>query len=497
MWPWNKKKEKPKARSRGLSQRTFEATLRDRLHNWNATPEDIDKDIRYSLADLRTIARDLEQNNDYIKRYINLLKTHIVGPKGVTLQASFKNVKGELDTKVNDAIEKQWALWSHRPEVTARLTLAEVQRLVIGTVARDGEAIVRLVYGSRNAHGLAIQLIDPVALDVSLNQEFQDGREIKMGVEVSEWGEPLAYYLKTSRRGKGAVVIEGTDYIRVPADEIIHVFRPDRVGQTRGFPWIHTSIRRLKMLQGYEQAELVAARVASSKMGFFTRMPGSDTSYEGEGQEHDDAGNIITDARPGSFELLPEGVEFRPWTPEHPSGNYSAFVKTTLRGIAAGLGGISYNTLANDLESVNFSSLRQGLLEERNYYMTIQEWFIDSFMKPLYIKWLRASVLSQKLEIPVKKLDDYAHANFIPRRWTWVDPAKDVRAAIDSINAGLKSRSEVISEQGRSIEDVLHELKREDMLAQSLGLDLNKTPAVSMSAQQNSSQTQPIDEEGV
>jgi lambda family phage portal protein len=473
MWPFKtKEKEKPKQqRSRGISQRTFEAAIRDRTHNWNVTPEEIDKDIRYSLADLRTVSRDLEQNNDYIKRYLNLLKTHIVGPKGVTLQASFKKPNGELDEEVNGTIEREFSRWSERPEVTGRMTLPEVERLIISSVARDGEALVRLVYGSKNQYGIALQLIDPVALDVSLNQEYADGREIKMGVEVSEWGEPLAYYLKTSRRGPGAVVIDGTDYVRVPAEEMIHVFRPDRVGQTRGFPWIHTSIRRLKMLQGYEQAELVAARVASSKMGFFTRQPGTDSSYEGEGQEHDSGGNIITDAKPGSFELLPEGVEFRPWTPEHPSGNYSAFVKTTLRGIAAGLGGISYNTLANDLESVNFSSLRQGLLEERSFYMTVQEWFIDGFMKPLYGKWLRASVLSGKIVIPSKKLDDYMMPGFIPRRWSWVDPLKDVKAAIAAIDAGLKSRSEVIAEQGRSIEDVLAELKREELLAVSLGLE--------------------------
>lgn len=464
------------AAPQGSERRSFESAIRDRLTGFQSgITQDIDQDIRHQGGDLRGMARELQKNNDYIKRYLTLLKVHVIGPKGIQMQCRFKKDSGELDTILNEQIESAFSNWGRRPEITRRHSFAEVQRLLISTVARDGEALVRLLYSPEYLHGFSIQLIDVAALDANLNKDLSDGTQIRMGIEMDGWGAPTAYYLKTSWASKNAVVIDGNKYLKIPAPQMIHLFLPEAIGQSRGVTWTHTTIRRLKMLAGYEIAELVSARVASSKMGFFKKMAGVETTFDGDDLEKDDHGNIVRDANPGSFELLPEGYEFQPWNPEHPSGNFAPFVKGSLRGIAAGLGGISYNTLANDLESVNFSSLRQGALEERDWYKMLQEWFIDSFMLPVYQGWLRGAMLSKALKIKIDRYDELSFPGFIPRRWQWVDPYKDTKAAIDAVNAGLKSRSEVAAEQGRSIEDVFAELQREQNLMESMGL--NKAPA--------------------
>ncbi|MCI0539082.1 MAG: phage portal protein [Verrucomicrobiales bacterium] len=67
---------------------------------------------------------------------------------------------------------------------------------------------------------------------------------------------------------------------------------------------------------------------------------------------------------PGQFETRPVGFEFQTFDPQHPTQAFPFFVKTFLRGIASGLG-VSYNTLANELEGVNFSSIRAGVSDER------------------------------------------------------------------------------------------------------------------------------------
>ena len=41
-----------------------------------------------------------------------------------------------------------------------------------------------------------------------------------------------------------------------------------------------TAIGALKMLHGYREAELVAARVAASKMGFITSLDGEGLSWK-------------------------------------------------------------------------------------------------------------------------------------------------------------------------------------------------------------------------
>lgn len=476
----NREEKVKKAEVAPMSHRQFEAAVRSRLYDWVAQSIDMDSDIKQSLGEMRDQTRDLAKNNDYLKRYLELLKTHVVGPVGVQLQCRFKNSKGELDDKTNDAIEKAFKKWSRSPEVTGKHSWVDVQKLVISTAARDGEAFVRKVLNTEhNKFKFSLQLIDAAVLDHKLNVEDYKGNEIKMGIELDEWGAPVAYYFKTKKtRGKDVVTMEGTHYLRIKANEIYHVFASEDMNQSRGVPWCHTSVNRFKMLSGYEQAELVASRVAASKMGFFKRT-NPDARYSGEDEEHDDRGNVIQEADPGSMTELPFGVEFQAWDPEHPGGNFKPFVKAVLRGASTGLN-ISYNTLANDLEGVNYSSLRAGLLEERDYYKSLQQWFINSFLIPVYQDWLKQAVAKKQLKIKIDNLDEYEYPKFMPRRWAWVDPLKDTTSALKSIEGGLNSRTAVAAEQGRSLEDVLDELEREEKMIQKKKLKISggKAPEV-------------------
>jgi lambda family phage portal protein len=453
------------------ARRGFDGAKTSRLQSGWGSDAPYDRDILASLALLRARSRDLAQNNDYVKRFLALINTHVVGPKGIQLRCAFK-VQGEIDQQVNDEIEEQFRRWGKKGtcDVTGRLSWRDVQRLMLQGVARDGEALVRFVYGERYPFGMALQVIDPALLDETLS-DSKGARVISMGVELSEWGKPTAYYFKTSDREKGEA-IAGRHYRRIPADEILHVFMQDMPQQTRGVPWIHTAMSRLKMLGGYEESEMVAARVASSKMGFFKQTGGS--TYAGEDLKPDEDGNVITKAEPGSFELLPEGVEFQPWDPEHPAGNFAPFVKACLRGISAGLG-ISYNSLANDVESVSYSSLRSSLLEERDHYVCLQNWLVENLCEEVYRKWLTGAVLSKRFtKITTINMDRFDSPQFVARRWAWVDPLKDTKANILALQAGLKSRTEIISEQGRSVEDVFSEIVAEKAKAEKFGLSFGE-----------------------
>jgi lambda family phage portal protein len=130
----------------------------------------------------------------------------------------------------------------------------------------------------------------------------------------------------------------GRSYVRIPADEIIHGFLPDMVGQKRGLPWTATALWRLQMLGGFEKAALVNARVAASKGGFFQWR-------EGEGPEKEEDEELYMEADPGSFQELPSGVEFKEWNPQYPSNEFGPFHKAMLRGIASGLE-VTYVNLA-------------------------------------------------------------------------------------------------------------------------------------------------------
>jgi lambda family phage portal protein len=225
---------------------------------------------------------------------------------------------------------------------------------------------------------------------------------------------------------------------------------------------------RLYQLSQYEEAEVVAARVAACKSGFF--KPNGSDGYVGDGV--DDLGNTISEASPGSFELLPVGMDFQAFDPTHPAGNFAPFIKATLRGIASGLG-VSYNSLASDLEGVNFSSIRAGVLEERQHWKSIQAWMIEHFMVPVYTEWLRMALISNQLApIPVNKISKFSEPKWQARGFEWIDPLKDAKANLQEIQMGTKSRADILAEKGKDIEEVFEQIKSEEQLAESVGINI-------------------------
>jgi len=228
------------------------------------------------------------------------------------------------------------------------------------------------------------------------------------------------------------------------------------------------------MLGGYEEAALVNARTGAAKMGFYTTPDGN--MEIGEVQ---DDGSLVTTAEPGTFEQLPQGVEFNSYDPAYPSGEFDGFVKSSLRGISSGLN-VSYHTLANDLSDVNYSSARIGELSDREAWKMLQDWVIESFLQPIFDEWLENALLIGEIKtvngnsFPFN-LDKFNAPTFQGRRWQWVDPQKEANAQKILIDNNLKSRSAVIREQGQDPEEVWLEIQRENEKMKDLDITTAET----------------------
>ena len=452
-------------------KRSFQAGLNSRLTaDWVFTPVSMDTDLWRSLKNLRARSRELTKNDDYAKQFIRLIRSNVVGPDGMTLQNKAKNADGSLDERANFLIQEAFGDWSYKKNasVTRKLSWIDLQRLFIATVARDGEALVRIVRPFNNSHQISLQFLEVDHLDEYLNvPQLENGNQIRMGVELNPWREPVAYYLLAGNPGDYNYLSGSMRYNRIPASEIIHAFIQDSPEQTRGLPWMVTAMIRMKMIGGYEEAEIIAARVGACKMGFFTSPDGQ--GYAGDGT--DSNGNTITEAEPGTFEQLPDGVDFASFNPDHPAGNFAPFMKAILRGISSGLG-VPYTALSSDLEGVSYSSIRQGVIQERDEYKTIQTWMIEQFCEPVFEAYLDTALLIGKIPLPYSKFSQFNKPVFHPRGWQWVDPQSDVNANLVAVQSGFKSRTEVCAEQGKDFIDVVSQLAKEKDLADSLGVTL-------------------------
>lgn len=472
-------------------QRDFAAAAFNRLTSgWNSQNTSANVDLYRGLDTLRARSRDLFNNNDYARRFGGMVTANVVGGSGVMLQARIYDQPGKPDSGANDAVEIAFGKWGARGscDVTGRLSWRDLQIQVIKAVARDGEALVRRVRGKSagNAFGYALQVLDIDRLDTKLMRSVENGvNEIKMGVEVDGFGRAVAYWLRPYHPGE-LWISQGearSEHQRVPAAEILHIYLADRPEQLRGVPWMHAAMTRLNNLGGYEEAAVIAARVGASKMGFFKTAEGSlDPAADGK----DSDGVPYTEAEPGAFGTLPDGMDFVPFNPDYPHAMYAEFTKACLRGVASGLG-VSYHGLANDLEGVNFSSIRAGTLEERDQWIGIQQWYIDAFLEPVYQDWIKSAlafgqvVLANGSPLPIEKADKFASHTWQARRWQWVDPLKDMNASVLAIQNGLKAPQDVAAELGVDYEDVLVKIKQAQDLAAKIGVTLG-TPAPAAAA---------------
>ncbi len=478
MWPFNKRKTHV-IRSRPVARtRSFYAGVVDRLTNtFKGNHMSINESLKKDLDKMRARSRTLVNDNDYGKKFVNMVKTNIVGPKGVKLQSKGLDNAGKPDKLDNDAIENTWIDWGKKENCTVnhQLSFLDVETVAVAAVATDGEAIIRIVRGDRYKYGIALQMIASERLDTTLNQEAANGKNlIVMGIEFNKFDEPVNYHILTSIPGDGSIRIAEKQYMIIPAKDIIHLFKPERVGQARGIPWMHTSIRRLDMIGGYEEAELVAARSGASKGGHYY----TETGEEYKGDDVTDDGQLIEEIEPGVIRQLPTGVKFEAYDPQHPTGAYNYFMTGVLKGAAAGLG-VSYTGLTGDLTAVNYSSIRTGLVEERDNWRTDQRWFIDHFMNEVYKQWLSAAltrgliVNDGGVTLPLSRKDKYLTVKWQPRGWAWVDPLKDQQANRLAVDAGHKTNTDVVSAYGGDLEDIYEQLAYEQELAKSYKLDFN------------------------
>lgn len=457
------------------SRRNYHAAATGRLFaDFMSSNRSADSELKPDLALMRNRSRELARNDVYTRRYLNLMKTNVIGD-GMTLQVKARNADGSLDAIGNDIIEGAWAEFGMLGNCTAdgKMSWVDLQKYCVEATKRDGEAFFQIIYNQSFKHGVAIQPLEADYIDEQKNERLKNGHEIRMGIELDGFKRPVAYWVRQRHPGDYDYNTLGlTNSIRIPADRIIHVFKSLRAGQTRGEPAMVTAMTQIKMLNAHREAELVASRMAASKMGFFI----SDNGEDAPADDYENGTVPLIDAEPGTFHQLPAGVDFKPFDPSHPATAFADFQKGILRGIASGLG-VSYASLSNDLEGTSYSSIRQGALEERDAYRDEQQFFREHFVLPAYAMWLNHVMGFGLIPIPATKFDKFFMAStFRARGWQWVDPQKEVNAAVIAMHNGIMSMQDVSAQYGRDVEETFSQWQRDKEIAQSFGLNLAFEP---------------------
>ena len=460
----------------------FNGATYDRLtQDWFTQLLSADRELKGDLRRLRGGARALVRDFSFASRFVNLLVENVVGHMGIRLQARVMNTRGGLNDSLNTKIEdawKEWATESGDASADGKMSFTDIQALVLRTIAQDGEPLVRILRGADNAFNFALHVLDVDQLDESYNstdRQSPTGNEIRMGVEIDRFGKPVAYWI-WSDHPYDVTAMRNTKRVRVAAEDILHPFPIFRPGQTRGVTWFAPVMFDQNMLQGYQEAEITAARMGASNMAAVAIDPekagGFDTDSDGRptGQSA-----IPMELEPGRILRLGPGETLVGTEFNHPNTAFDPFTKAIHRSIAAGLN-VAYSSLTGDLAAVNYSSIRAGLITERDFYKRMQVWYATQFHRLVYRNWAPMASLSGWL--PPSEARGQERIVWHARGWKWVDPLNDIQAAILARRAGLATLTALSAEEGEDFEENLQRIAEEDKLAAKYGVDLLLDTAV-------------------
>lgn len=446
---------------------------------WYAPNNSADSELVTSLTQLRARSRALMRDAPYAKRIRTVIVNNVIGA-GINVQAAVESTRGNRMDRVNDDIEAAWKAWScaEHCHTGGKLNFGDLERQLFAQIVEAGEIFVRVhlrAFGGSRIP-MALEVIEPERIADDVQSSPASGAVLRMGVEVDEFYRPVGFWIRQQHPSEFMAQSASRDRVtRVPAEDVFHLHLVDRWPQTRGEPWLHAVARRLNDMDGYSEAEIVAARAAASYMGII-QTPEPDTTVDEEGKPSD------FELEPGAVKHLMPGEEFTAFSPNRPNPNMEPFLRYMLREVVAGAM-TSYEAVSRDYSQSNYSSSRLALIDDRDTWRTLQAWFIRAFREPLHKIFMQQATLAGAIpSLPgilyASNPDKYNAVQFKPRGWSWVDPTKEVDAYIAAVKAGFMTVGDVISltGNGRDREDVWAERAHELKQADELDLVFDTTP---------------------
>jgi lambda family phage portal protein len=223
-------------------------------------------------------------------------------------------------------------------------------------------------------------------------------------------------------------------------------------------PWAAPVLNTVKMMDGYYEAAVVAARqAAAAPAAIETPLPENGVPVDPNAGQSDQP----LEMEPGMMLRLQPGQVLSSVNPNHPTATFEPFTRQLLHAIAAGVG-ISYGTFTGDLSMANYSSMRVGMLAERDHWRRLQRFLIDHLFARIYREWLGMALL--KGMVPGLADTDAGRWGLVewqPRGFPWIDPLKDFQGDMLEVAAGVSTLTRVAAERGLDLETVLQERKRE------------------------------------
>jgi lambda family phage portal protein len=337
-----------------------------------------------------------------------------------------------------------------------------------------------------------VQCIDPDRLS---NPQLRfDDQTNRGGVVVDPYGVTTGYHIRRAHQGDWFSAAKSMTWDMIPRETpwgrpiIVHFYDVGRAGQHRGGAGVMTPVlQRLKMLIKYDGTELDAAIVNAILAAYIespfdpemaSSMLGDDDSVgryqEGRSDFHNERRVRLNGL---AMPTLYPGEKINFVNAARPTSNFPDFEAAILRNFAAGVGS-SYEDISRDYSKSNYSSARAANINVGRTMQRRQRNFGKIFMGQIRCALLEEAHDMHAPPLPADAPDfiecrgEYCRADWVGPALGWVDPVKEIQAAILRIEAGLSTLENECAQQGFNYDDILGQRMAEILDLRERGLPL-------------------------
>lgn len=479
------------------------------MASWHPPHSWVNTDILNNRDKVQDRARDMARNHPIIAGAIDRRAESVVGPEiRLEAQPAFEAM-GKTPEWADDwatNVEEQFRVWGQGHRFLCDVEMQSTFGGIVETGYRhwwtDGDALALVKMLPRGGtFETAVEAIDPDRLSnpngTADNMVLENGNRIIGGVEIHPDGYPVAYHIRCAHPAEmGRADGETMRWERISKFDltgrprVVHAFKRNIAGQRRGISRFVAAIKRMKMFDRYDDAEIEAALLNAVMAAFMeSPMPTADVRQAMQAPTGSESSSEWSFDKQLSYRMenavrvdgvrvihgLPgEKLEFT--RAERPSANYPEFQATGLRSLAANFG-LSYAQVAQNWADINYSSARAMLNEIWRGLLHDRYEFVTKFCTPIYAAWLQEAVAIGRVKVPggplafLKWREELTMCEWKgPGRGT-IDPLKEAQANEFELNIGSTNLAMIGDDNGVDHRRVLMGQARDKRLRERMGLD--------------------------
>lgn len=406
---------------------------------------------------LRNRCRYEVANNCYAQGIATSLASDTIGT-GPRLQMQTAN------DNANRQIEILFNSWCEEIDLGLHLRTMRKARY------ESGEMFFLLATNPKLDHEVKLDLKDIEADQVCTPDLIAYGPEQLDGIRFDKYGNPIEYHLLKYHPGTMLMGLGmAYDYDKIPAEQVIHYFMPQRPGQRRGIPDAVPTLLLLLQLRRYTLAVLNGAETAAD----FSALLFTDAPADGEADEIEPLDRIELVKK--QLTTLPAGWQMQQLKAEQPTTTYGEFKGEILNEIGRA-SDMPFNRAAGNSSKYNYAS---GRMDAQGYHRTIcsDRRHIEHHVlrRVLRAFFDEASLIPGLLPSGLGPFATWSHSWYWDG-WGHVDPSKEAEAQAARLANNTTTLAEECAREGRNWENVLRQRAREIALMEELGIPQANQP---------------------